>query len=261
MTTQPDIIDELMSLWADGRQVPPFSKRPQGLSLAEAYLIADGVRRRRTERGERPVGRKIGFTNRHIWKDQGIAAPIWGTVYDSTLHRIAQSQSFTLGSIPEPRIEPELVLHVGRRPEPGMDEAELSSCVDWIAPGLEIVFSIFPSWKFSAADAVAAFGVHRALYVGPPIKFNGTLPDFDVTLRGSGGIIRTGHARDVLGGPMKALHFLHRELQDDSSQRPIEAGETITTGTLTEAMPAVPGDRWVFSCAGLKCPDISLQLA
>ena len=70
-----------------------------------------------------------------------------------------------------------------------------------------------------------------------------------------------GNARDVLGGPIKALHFLHRELQGDGGHLPIEAGETITTGTLTEAMPAMPGDRWTFACAGLGCPDISLQLA
>ena len=261
MTLRPDIIDELVGHWADGRQVQPFSERPQGFSLAEAYLVADGVRRRRTERGEKPVGRKIGFTNRQIWKDHGIAAPIWGTVYDSTLHHITEDQTFTLGTIPEPRIEPELVLHLGCRPEPGMGEAELSSCVDWVAPGFEIVFSIFPGWKFSAADTVAAFGVHRALYVGEPLPFSGTLPEFDVTLRGSGGIIRTGNARDVLGGPMKALHFLLHELQGNAGQPPIEAGETITTGTLTEAMPAVPGDRWTFACVGLGCPDISLRLA
>ena len=54
---------------------------------------------------------------------------------------------------------------------------------------------------------------------------------------------------------------LSGELQGNAGQPPIEAGETITTGTLTEAMPAVPGDRWTFACVGLGCPDISLRLA
>ena len=138
MTSQMDTIDELMVLWADGRQVLPFSARPLGFSLAESYRVADGVRGRRTARGETSVGRKIGFTNRHIWKDHGIAAPIWGTVYDSTLHHITEDQSFTLGIIPEPRIEPELVLHLGRRPEPGIGEAELASCAGLGCPDISL---------------------------------------------------------------------------------------------------------------------------
>ena len=32
--------------------------------------------------------------------------------------------------------------------------------------GFEIVQSIFPEWKFSAADTVAAFGLHGALLIG-----------------------------------------------------------------------------------------------
>ena len=33
----------------------------------------------------KPVGRKIGFTNRAIWPKYGVYQPIWGTVYDRTL--------------------------------------------------------------------------------------------------------------------------------------------------------------------------------
>ncbi len=34
-----------------------------------------------SRRGERPIGRKIGFTNRNIWAEYGVYAPIWGDVY------------------------------------------------------------------------------------------------------------------------------------------------------------------------------------
>ncbi len=40
-------------------------------------------------RGERPVGRKIGFTNRTIWAEYGVYAPIWGDMYDTTLRDLA----------------------------------------------------------------------------------------------------------------------------------------------------------------------------
>ena len=47
--------------------------------------------------------------------------------------------------------------------------APCSRCVEWIAPGFEIVQSHFPDWKFAAADCTAAFGLHGALVVGTPV--------------------------------------------------------------------------------------------
>ncbi|NBO20261.1 MAG: hydratase, partial [Proteobacteria bacterium] len=43
------------------------------------------MRALRLARGERGRGFKLGFTNRSIWPIYGVYAPIWGTVYDSTL--------------------------------------------------------------------------------------------------------------------------------------------------------------------------------
>ena len=45
--------------------------------------------------------------------------------------------------------------------------APCSRAVEWIAPGFEIVQSHFPGWKFTSPDCTAAFGLHRALVVGP----------------------------------------------------------------------------------------------
>ena len=66
----------------------------------------------------------------------------------------------------EPRIEPEIVFGLGRAPLPGMDEPALMECIDWVALGYEVVQSIFPGWKFTAADTIAANALHGALLVG-----------------------------------------------------------------------------------------------
>jgi 2-keto-4-pentenoate hydratase len=50
-----------------------------------AYQTALQMRSLRTARGEQPRGYKIGFTNSSIWPRYNVSAPIWGTVYDSTL--------------------------------------------------------------------------------------------------------------------------------------------------------------------------------
>ena len=122
----------------------------------------------RESRGEMPVGRKIGFTNRTIWAEYNVYAPIWGYVYDRTVHDLAEiGDTFSLVNLAEPRIEPEIVFRLAVAPVPGMDEKTLLAGVDWVAHGFEVVQSIFPGWRFSAPDTVAAFGLHGALLIGP----------------------------------------------------------------------------------------------
>lgn len=57
----------------------------------------------------------------------------------------------------EARIEPEIAFGLRAAPEPGMDERALLDCVAWVAHGFEIVQSLYPGWRFTAADTVAAF--------------------------------------------------------------------------------------------------------
>jgi 2-oxo-3-hexenedioate decarboxylase len=157
-----------MKSWAitAGRQTVPFTTRPAGLALDEAYRVTALVNRKREARGERRVGRKIGFTNRTIWEEYKVYAPIWGYVYNSTMRDLSDTSSLPLGRLCEPRIEPEIVFGLAHAPAAEMDEAALVSCLDWVAHGFEIVQSIFPRWQFGAADTVAPMEC-MALLIGP----------------------------------------------------------------------------------------------
>ena len=57
-----DIADEIRAVQLAARQLEPFSARVPGFDLQDAYAVADLVHRERVARGERPVGRKLGFT-------------------------------------------------------------------------------------------------------------------------------------------------------------------------------------------------------
>ncbi len=268
-TLTRSIAGELVALLGTGRQIVPFSQRSSEFGIAEAYDVVSLVQTMRSAGGETPVGRKIGFTNRAIWDAFAISAPIWNFMFDRNLHSGGGSHAtFRLPVLPEPRIEPELVLHLCAKPEPGMDEADLLDCIDWIAAGFEIVFSVFPGWKFSAADAAAAYGVHHALFVGPELfvsedrrGVSKALTSFTVELSSTAGQVRSGHAADVLGGPLFALKFLVEEIARYPTSLPLRSGENITTGTLTEAMPAVAGVTWISHFAGIDLEPLSLQIA
>ena len=68
----------------------PSPKCIPTLDLKDAYNVTAAVRAQREARGERPIGRKIGFTNRTIWEEYGVYAPIWGYVYDRTVRDLTQ---------------------------------------------------------------------------------------------------------------------------------------------------------------------------
>src|SRR5215208_6557902 len=74
---------EAITALENDHQIAPFSAAHPAFSLADAYRVTAAVQRLRTTRGEMPVGRKIGFTNRITWPDY---APMWGYVYDRTVY-------------------------------------------------------------------------------------------------------------------------------------------------------------------------------
>jgi 2-oxo-3-hexenedioate decarboxylase len=214
------------------RQIEPFSSRISSFNLDDAYRVTAAIRRMRERRGEMPVGRKIGFTNRTIWAEYNVYGPIWGYVYNRTVHNLAEiGDTFSLMGLAEPRIEPEIVFKLALAPAPGMDETALLACIDWVGHGFEIVQSIFPGWKFSAPDTVAAFGLHGALLIGPRHSiaahaedWSRTLSTFEIDLKRDGAVIDHGRATNVLGGPVSALRHLIDILARDQVNPPREAG-------------------------------------
>lgn len=259
---------ELLALLGSGRSCAPLSSRLPGFDLAVAYRVAARVHAARVARGERPVGRKIGFTNRTIWAEYGVWAPIWGWMYDSTVHALPPpGAAFPLAGLAEPRIEPEIVFGIARAPAPDMDDAALLDCIDWVAHGFELVQSVYPRWQFSAADTVAAFGLHGALLVGPrhPVapdraRWLASLAQFEIDLCCDGQVQDHGRAANVLDGPLVALRHLVQVLAADATAAPLAASEVVTTGTLTRALPVAAGQTWTTRLRGVALPGLSLSL-
>jgi len=125
------------------------------------------VRDLRVAAGERPVGRKIGFTNPASWSKFRAEAPMWGYMFASTVNDQGKASHASLAGVVEPRIEPEIIFGLAAAPTRDMDEQALTGCMAWIAHGFEVVCSIFPGWDCLAADAVAGFGMHSSLWIGP----------------------------------------------------------------------------------------------
>ena len=256
---ESEIARSVLQALDERRQLAPF---PQ-LSLEAAYRVARLVRDMRVARGARVVGRKIGFTNRTIWDEYGVHAPIWGYVYDSTIH--ALDDAARAADFVEPRIEPEIVFGLADAIGPEMSLVEIAERIAWVAHGFEIVQSLFPGWRFAAPDTVAAFGLHGGLWIGPrrPLAADELprLESFEIELFRNGERIDRGRAANVLDGPLHALRHLAQVLAEDDKNPPLGKGEIVTTGTLTRAFPIAAGEVWTTRLHGFDLPAARLSVA
>ena len=260
------ISDELLNLYRNGKQRPRLTDCYPGFDLHTAYRVSEAVKVRRELRGDLCIGRKIGFTNFHMWEMYDVKAPIWGPMYRSTVTSLQESSVLSLTGLPSPKIEPEVVFWLGAVPRPGMSDRELLECVEAVALGFELVSSIFPDWRFTAPDAVAGFGVHAALITGSQVQISGDLgwidqlSRFKVRLTCDGRRVAEGGGADVLGSPLSALRHLNDLLADREFGEPLRAGEVVTTGTLTLAMPVKPGENWTAEPEGIALAPITIEV-
>lgn len=239
-----------------------------GLTLEDAYRVAARIRDLRTAAGERIVGRKVGFTNRTIWDEYGVDAPIWGYMYDTTVLD-ATGAPYSLAEYCEPRIEPEIAFGFRRAPEANDGEDALLAAIGWYAHGFEIVDSLFQGWKFRAADTVAAFGMHRAYLCGPRRMLTdddrATLPaalrTFRIDLAHNGMVVDSGEGSNVLDSPLSALRHAIAVIAATPGAAPVAAGEIVTTGTVTRAFAVTPGETWSTVVTGLPLAGLSVTFS
>ena len=246
----------LLAAYDYKRCLPTITGADPSFELSDGYAVADEIRRRRIARGERPLGYKIGFTNRGIWQRYGVFAPIWGPVWDTTTERVDSAVTgVSLARFVAPRLEPEIMFGIARAPHAAMSVTELASCIAWVAHGFEIVDTHFADWRFAAADTVADFALHARLFVGPrvPIERFGpagrdaaeALAALSVTLVADGRDVETGRADIVLDGPLNALRLWVDAMAAQPQRWPIGEGDIVTTGTITDAAPlSAAGVRW-----------------
>lgn len=247
---------------------PPENLEQCRHDVTSAYRDALAVRGLRVARGEYPVGLNVEFTSRTIWQCYAVFAPIWGTVWNTTLARCEGEATLDLTGVSQLRLEPEVAFCMSATPPANAWLEEPFSCVDWLASSFKVVQSHCLGWKFNAAQAVADGALHAHLLVGKPTPVSqiaGSGADLDKLLaqthlklyRGHE-LIDTGVGSNVLDGPLHALlHFVH-ELATCPEAPSLQAGSIVTTGTWTDAWPVREGETWHYET---NTPFASLQVA
>jgi 2-oxo-3-hexenedioate decarboxylase len=246
------------------------SARDPGFDLPAAYAVEAELVELRRAGGHTPVGRKIGFANKALWRVLKLDTVVWAHMYDDTV-RYAHDGAATIatGRMYAPKIEPEIVFKL-KQPLDGAarDAAAVLGAVEWLALGFEIIDCVFADWTFQPTDFVASFGLHAALVVGRPLHVEqeaipalvDELAHFKVKLLRDGLVVEEGAGKNCLRSPALSLGELASALSRQPNAEPLGIGELISSGTLTESRPIVEGETWTAIVDGLGVPDLTARV-
>jgi 2-keto-4-pentenoate hydratase len=256
-----ELARELLTAHANGQTLPASpSSRDASFSLATAYAVESEVVRLREAEGRTPVGLKVGFANKAMWRALKLETLVWAHMYDDTVRYAGNRASLSLLHMVAPKIEPEIVLKVKEPLTGSTDAVAILNHVEWIALGFEIIDCVFPDWKFQPVDFVAALGFHKALIVGEPHpvttaaipKLAEELPAFKVRLSKNGQLVEEGSGKNSLRSPALCLGELARV-------RPLQPGELVSSGTLTTSTLIAAGEEWTAEVEGIDLPALGLS--
>jgi 2-oxo-3-hexenedioate decarboxylase len=263
------LASEIAAAYADQQLIPPPSMRDGGLDLAGAYAVEHELVYLRQAEGHRTAGRKVGFANKAMWRVLKLDTLVWAHMYDHTVHHApANEATVSIAKMIAPKVEPEIVFRLRTRLDGATEAARVLECVESIALGFEIIDCVFPDWKFSPVDFVAAYGLHTGLIVGAPLAVTAAgipslaeqLASFTVTLQRNGETVAQGSGKNSLKSPALCLGELGSAIVKQG-QPPLAPGEYVSSGTLTEAQLLAPGETYTAVVEGIPLPPLTIRIA
>jgi len=249
----PALARELLASYESATPLPaPLSIRYPAFTLQDAYAVEAEFKRLRVEAGHKVNGRKVGYANKAMWRVLKLETLVWASMYEDTIHDGARA--IAIDGFMSPRLEPEIVFKLKAPLAGSVDAAGVLDAVDWIAVGFEIIDCPFPGWEFKPVDFVAAYGLHRGLVIGAhqPVEtgFVESLATFKLRLLRNGELVEEGGGKNSLRSPALCVAELAR------ASGGLEAGELVSSGTLTNAQPMASGDRWRVEVEGIGLADL-----
>jgi 2-keto-4-pentenoate hydratase len=245
LARQRELAQLLATLRREGRQQSGLDARLIPPDKHTAYQIAQMVAE---ELAWPIVGWKIAALKQDMQKALRTDSPIYGRVFAPMVKASPLSVVHAKLCSPIPEIEYEACLarDLPPRAEPYTIE-EVTDAVASLHPGLELAECRFiHDTAFPALPAILADGAGASTIVyGPPIdewKCH-EIANQEVVLLCNGAARRRGSAAAAIDNPMVPLTWLANELSRTGIG--LQAGQMISTGTLTGMLAPKPGESYV----------------
>lgn len=199
--------------------------------------------------GRRISGHKVGLTNPAVQAQLGMDEPIWGVLYSDKCRTDGDDIGGT--GLIEPRVEVEVAVVLGEDLDKGRHTvADVISATAYVLPALEIVDSRL-AWDITNFDMIADnAGSGRYVLGTRPVPLTAVdLRRVEMQLTINGNAAATGNGAACLGNPLNSVLWLADTLCRHGT--PLQAGETIMTGSLCGMLPLSAGDDLVAEIEGV----------
>ena len=160
---------------------------------------------------------------------------------------------FSLGRLPQPRLEPELVFTMKKKLRgPGVATEDVLDAIDKVYAGFEVIDSRYHDYSFALPDVVSD-NASSALFIVGEVGIDAANIDLvneHVAISKNGEFVYEATGEAVQGNPAYALALAVNELAERGQF--VDAGAVVLTGGITDAVPIGPGDTIsaVFSNLG-----------
>lgn len=230
--------------WETCTPVEPLSQTHGLSSIEDAYEVQRLFHERRTARGERLLGRKIGLTARAVQRQLGVDQPDFGNLWASRYF----PREGSIVEVPreiflQPRVEGELAFLIGRRlAGPGVTLQEVLAATEAVAPAFEIVDSRIRDWKITITDTIAdnasyggfTLGAWRRSWLSRDLRTLGML------LVKNGQPTAQGAGAAALDHPAAAVAWLANTFGRFGVA--LEPGDIVLSGSWIPVQPVEKGD-------------------
>lgn len=240
-TTLRLLAEHLDEAELEARPVSTLTDAYPRLSPDDAYAIQRELRHRKSERGQRVIGYKIGLSSRAKMKQMNVDTPAFGLLFDYM--DIADGGEVPISALIRPKVEAEIGFVLKRSLRgPGCHVGTVLAATDFVLPMIEVIDSRYENFRFDLASVIAD-NVAAARFVAGG-KACGVehldLRCLGMVLEKNGRCVAMAAGAAVLGHPATAVAQLVNHLALRGEELP--AGSLVLSGGATEAIAVAAGD-------------------
>ncbi len=214
---------------------------PGGLSIPDAFTIAEAGISERLSSGRRIVGYKVGFTNLAVREKMGLPDSTYGTLLDDMV--MHSGQPGCMSQLIAPKIECEILFRIGKPLSgPDLSVEQVLDATNGVRAAFEICDARIKDWKCPYPDFLADNGFSARIVLGESTWLAPSALDLlaeEVVLFENGEEVSRGQGKNAMGHPAQAVAWLAGKLA--ARGRALLPGDIVMTGTLTPILPIKPG--------------------
>jgi len=249
-------IERVMEAQSRHRPLVPFSASEGDFAIEHAYAIQDALRDELAQRGQRPLGWKLGATSSSGQAVMGVKEPACGFLMPTQYANgsvVRAAEFVNLG------VEAEIAFRMRTRlVGPGVTTDTALSAVEGAVAALELPDFLF-SGKPRVADFVASSVIAKAIVLGNPVT---PLSAFDVgreevVYEHNAEVVGRYTAAEVMENPLNALVWLANHLA--TRGHALEPGDVVMSGAISPMLRPRVGDTIRAHFAHLGLVSITVQ--